>query len=218
MALAVLTSISNVSADLLTADLVDNTVYGTPNADRDDLAAYLYLYKRNAQQEDTAVIIDNTSPLTATRWSFSLAGDGWYRAILFLFPVWTAGAYVADNCVYHSGSYYKANTSTTETPGAGSEWDLITDILNEVLDLSGSNVTVGQTNNFTTPNAEAGILGNNLQDLGPSIKSGKCKDVNAATTVLFGEALYDSAWNNFARGDNVEAQEIIDFINNQWAA
>lgn len=218
MALAVLTSIQNVSADISTADLVDGTIYGAPNADRNDLAAYLYLYKRNAQQVDTAVIVSNTSPLTVTRWSFTLAGDGWYRAVLFLFPIWTAGAYVINNCVYHSGSYYKANTSTTETPGAGSEWDLITDILGEVLDLDDSNVTIGQTNNFITPNAEAGVLGDNLQDLGPKIKAGKCKDINDAVNVLFGESLLDSAWNNFARGDNVEAQEIVDFINNQWAA
>lgn len=208
------TTIENVAADLTTAELVDGSTYTDPA--RADLALYCYLYKRAADLTDVAVTISNTNPLNATAWSFSLAGDGWYRAIIFGFPIWEAGTYAASKCVYHSGSYYKASTSTSGTPGVSADWDLITDVLDEVLNLDDSGVEITQTNNFTTANAEAGIIGNNLQDLGPKIRSGKCKNVNDAVQVLFGESLIDSAWMNFERGDNVEAQKIIDFVNSQF--
>lgn len=217
MALSIQTDIENISSDIISAELTDLTVYGGANAERDEIALYTYLYKRNAQLVDTPVTINNNDPVNVLAWSFSLAGDGWYRAVIFAFPVWVAGSYVLNNCVYHNGVYYKANTSTTGTPGASANWDEITDILSEVLNLSNSNVTIGQTNNFTTANAEAYTIGDNLQDLGPKIRSGKCKNINDALTVLWGEALIDSSWYNFSRGDYPQAQEIIDFVNSQFA-
>lgn len=210
------TTIENVSASLDTAELVDGSTYTDPA--RADLALYAYLYKRAADLTDVAVTISNTNPLNVTAWSFTLAGDGWYRAIIFGFPIWVAGTYAASKCVYYDGNYYKASTSTSGTPGISADWDLITDILDEVLNLDDSGVEITQTNNFTTANAEAGPIGDNLQDLGPKIRSGKCKNINDAVQVLFGESLIDSAWMNFERGDNVEAQQIIDFVNAQWAA
>lgn len=208
------TTIENVTSDLTSAELVDGSTYTSPA--RNTLALYTYLYKRSADLVDTAITISNTNPTAVTAWSFTLAGDGWYRAIVFGFPIWAAGTYAANKCVYHSGSYYKASTSTSGTPGVSVDWVLITDILATVLNLANSGVEITQTNNFTTANAEAGIIGDNLQDLGPKIRSGKCKNVNDAVQVLFGESLIDSAWMNFERGDNVEAQKIIDFVNSQW--
>lgn len=218
MALAILTSIENVSEDVLTADLVDLTVYGGVNADRNEVALFLYLYKRDAENNDTAVTVSNADPENVTEWNFNLAGDGTYRAILFVFPIWAAGSYVQNNCVYHGGAYYKANTSTTGTPGSSADWTLITDILSEVLNLASSNVTIGQTNNFTAAYAEANIVGDELQDLGPKIKAGKCKNINDAAQTLFLESLIDSAWMNFERGDTQEAQSIMDYVNSQYAA
>jgi hypothetical protein len=218
MALAILTDIENVSADVTTADLVDLTTYGGANADRNDLALYLYLYKRSADLTDTQITITNNDPLNVVQWNFSLNGDGWYRAIVFAFPIWVAGSYVLNNCVYYNGGYWMANTSTTGTPGVSANWTAITDILADVLNLSNSNVTIGQTNNFTTASAEVNIIGNDLQDLGPKIRMGKCKDINDAARVLLGEGLIDSAWMNFERGDVVEAQQIVDYVNSQWAA
>jgi len=206
----IITDIENISADVATGQLVDLTTWGTPA--RDTVALYTYLYKRSALEVDVAVTIDNTDPLNVTAWTFTLAGDGWYRAIVFAFPIWTAGTYAANKAVYHSGAYYIANTSTSGTPGSSGDWDLVTDVLAQVLNLSNSGVTIGQTNNFTTAIVEAGTLGNNLQDLGPSIKAGKCRDINDAVTVLQGEGLVDSAWMNFERGDNVQAQEIVDYL------
>lgn len=216
MALTILTDIESVSADLTTANLVDLTTYGGSNAARNTLALYLYLYKRDATLSDTAITVSNSSPLSVTSWSFALAGDGLYRAIVFAFPIWTAGTYTMNSCVYYNGSYYMANTGTSQTPG-GANWTLITDILGTVLSLSGSGVTIGQTNNFTTAILESGAQGDALQDLGPSIKAGKCKDWNKAADILYWEGLIDSAWMNFERGDYAEAQEIVDFITSNWS-
>lgn len=213
------TAIENESADLVTGVLVDLTTYGGSNPDRSDLALYAYLFKRNANLEDTSITLVNTSPTTVNQWSFNLSlKDGLYVAIVFGFPIWSAGSFTADQCVYHDGVYYKANTGTSEEPGTGSDWDTITDILDEILTLDGSGVYITQTNNFSTARSEAGKLGDNLAALGQKIVSGKCKNWEDAASSLYPAGLIESAWVNFRRGDNVEAQEIIDFVQNRYAA
>ncbi len=211
------TAIEAESSDLVTARLVDLTSYTTPA--RADLALFLYLYKRDVTSTDTPVIVSNASPTSVPYWEFNLAAsDGWYRAIIFGFPIWTAISYAADKCVYHGGVYYKANTTTVEEPGTGSEWDSITDILSEVLNIADSGVYITQTNNFSTARSEAGTLGDNLAALGQKIINGKCKNWEDAASTLFPAALIESAWVNFRRGDNVNAQEIIDFVQDRFAA
>lgn len=212
------TAIRNVSADVTTAELQDLTTnYGGINPDRDALALYAYLYKRDASDNDTVVTLANDAPTTVTAWGFTLAGDGGYVAIIFGFPIWSAGAFTLNQCVYYAGSYYKANTSTSDTPGASSDWDLITDILSEVLNLSADNVYITQTKNFTTAILESGKLGNVLQSLGQNIIQGKPKNADQAASASFGAAILESAWVNFRRGDDQDAQEIVDWLTGQWA-
>jgi hypothetical protein len=213
------TAIQNVSADVTTAELIDLTTnYGGSNPARDELALYAYLYKRDAELNDTAVTISNDDPLNVVAWSFDLNGlDGWYVAIIFGFEIWAAGTFNVNQCVYHSGAYYKALGTTTEEPGTGSDWDVITDIQSEVLNLGADNVYITQTNNFTTAIVESGKLGNVLQQLGQKIIQGKVKNSDDAATALFGAGLVESAWVNFRRGDYQDAQEIVDFITGQWA-
>jgi hypothetical protein len=214
-----ITTITNVSADLTTAQLVDLTTYGGSSPDRDELALYAYLYKRTADLTDTQISLDNTSPLTVNAWSFALAAnDGWYVAVIFGFPIWSAGTFNLNECVYHDGVYYVANTTTTEEPGTGGDWDVISDILAEVLNLDDSGVYITTTNNFSTDRSGAGPVGDALADLGPDIKAGKCKDWAQAADVITGGALIQSAWANFRRADYQEAQEIIDYVQQNYAA
>lgn len=211
------TSIQNESADLTTAQLADLTVYSSPA--RNTLALYLYLYKRNANQDDTQITVDNSLPTSVSSWEFTLAAsDGWYVAILFGFPIWSAGSYDANKCVYHSGSYYKANTTTVGTPGVSGQWTLITDILGEVLNLSGSGVYITQTNNFSTARSEASPIGDAVAQFGQLIRSGIPKNWEDAANILFPDGLIESAWVNFRRGDNVPAQEIMDYIQQNYTA
>lgn len=205
------TQIQDESADLTTANIVDLTTYTSPA--RSALALFLYLYKRDAESNDTQVSITNDDPENVASWEFSLAAnDGWYVAILFGFPIWSAGTYAANKCVFYNDVYYKANTSTSETPGAGSDWDVITDIIGDVLNLSGSGVYITQTNNFSSARSEAGSIGDNAAAFGQKVKSGSCKNWEDAAGILFPDALIESAWVNFRRGDNSQAQEIIDFV------
>lgn len=215
-----ITSIQAESADNSAAILYDLTTdYGVGgNPARNTLALYLYLYKRDVELNDTAISVDNTNPTAVTQWSFSLAGDGWYPAIVFGFKIWAAGTFTLNQCVYHSGSYYKCNAaSTTGTPGVSGDWTLITNILTEVLNLGSSNVYITQTNNFTTSTASSGPIADELADFGEKVMSGKCRDWNEAAKVLKGAALIQSALINHRRNDNQQAQEIIDYVNTQYS-
>lgn len=218
MAITNLTAIREESADCVSAVLADLTTdYGVGgNPARSALALYTYLYKRSAALADTAITIDNSDPENVTEWGFDLITDtdGWYVAFVFNFRKWSAGTFTLNNCVYHSGSYYKVNVaSTTGTPGASGDWTLITNVMTQVYGVSSTNVDVTQTNNFTTCNADSGPIADNLADFGEKVKSGKCKNWAEAADVLFGAALIESATVNHRRSDNEEAQEIIDYVN-----
>jgi hypothetical protein len=211
------TAIEGISSDLVTGRLVDLTTYTSPA--RDTLALYAYLSKRDVASVDTPITISNANPTAVTYWEFDLAAsDGWYVAIVFGFPIWQAGTYALNKCVYNDGVYYRANQSTIEEPGTGSQWDVITDILSEVLNLADTGVYITQTNNFSSARSEAGKLGDDLAALGQKIINGKCKNWEDAASVLFPAGLVESAWVNFRRGDNVNAQEIIDYVQERFAA
>ncbi len=213
-----LADIQNVESNLATAQLVDLTTYGGSNPDRDTLALYLYFYKRAADNTDTPLTIDNSSPDTVTAWDFALPSqDGNFVYIIFGFEIWSAGTYDLNDCVYHSGVYYKANTSTSGTPGASGDWDVITDILAEVLNLGSGNVTITQGYAFSTAVAEAGPIGDAMATVGPRIVNGTCRNLNEVAGTLYGAALIESAWMNFRRQDYTEAQEIMDFVDQQFA-
>lgn len=212
--------IQNVAADLSTAQLVDLTTYGSANPNRNTLALYAYLYKRDAANADTQITLVNTAPTTVTAWDFALpTQDGNFVYIIFGFTIWTAGQYTLNNCVYYSGSYYKALTTTSVTPGSDpTKWQLLTDILGQVLNLSSSNVVVTQGYAFSTAVAEAGPIGDEMAAFGAKFIGGKCKNLNDAAASVYGAALIESAWMNFRRQDYVPAQNIMDFVDQQFAS
>jgi hypothetical protein len=213
------TAITNVSADVTTAELQDLSTYGGSVPARDELALYVYLYKRDADNNDTAVTLLNDQPLTANTWQFTLnAVDGLYVAIVFGFPLWSAGSYVTNDCVYYNDLYYIANGATSGEPGVSADWDLITDILSQVLNSGTANTYITQTENFTTARLESGKGGDVLQALGQKIIQGKIKDSGDCADALFFAGLIESAWVNFRRGDSQDAQEIVDWLTGQWAA
>lgn len=212
-----LTAIENVSADLTTAELRDLSQYGGSNPNRSQLALYVYLYKRDAQNNDTAISISNTIPLTANSWSFALPlPDGVFVAIVFGFYIWSAGTYPSGTARYYNGSYYLANTSTSSVPGADGTWTLITDVRGQVT----GNITVEQTQtyNWSAAHSQSGKLGDALADFGPSVINGKCRDLVKVLNVLTPAGLIESAFTNFRAGDYQTAQSTIDYIQNNYAA
>lgn len=212
-------NITQEAQDCLSAILEDSTAdYGVSGHPlRNQLALYVYLNKRSAALADTPVAIDNTTPLTSTRWTIALQGDSWYPGIVFGFLIWSAGTYTQNQCVYYSGSYYiVAVASTTETPGAGVQWTLITNILGTCLNLN-TNVEQTQFNAFTVCNG-AVKAGASLQPLGQKIVNGSCKNWQDAANALFVGALVRSAKVNHLVIQDQDAQEIMDYVNSRFQA
>lgn len=212
------TVIEGESSTCTTAYLVDQTIqYGQGSYPaRNQLALYLYLNKRDINLVDTPIAVDNTTPLTVSQWLFNLLGDGWYTCLIFGFRIWAASTYTINQCVYYNGSYYRATGTTSSVPNTDSTWSLITNILSTCLDL-GTNVEQTQTNNFTVCNGSI-KAGNILQPLGQQIVNGKCRSWEDAGNALFVAALIQSAVVNHRRLDDLSGQEIMDFVNNRFAA
>jgi len=212
------TDIENVSSDLTTAQLVDITHYTSPA--RSTLYLYAYLFKRASDNTDTQLTLDNSAPNTVTAWTFSLPQqDGTIVAIIFGFTGWTPGTYTLGNSVYYNGSYYRVNVaSTSGTPGISPDWTLITNILSEVLNLANSNVNITQTYNFSAVRAATGPLGDALASFGLSVKSGKCKDWQQASSVIIGGTLISAAWTLFRSANYSAEQDIMDYLDAQTAS
>ena len=124
---------------------------------------------------------------------------------------WSAGTYSANSAVYYSGSVYKSNTSTSQTPG-GSQWDLVTDLTTLV---GNSTVEQSQTYNWSGDRARAGVIGDSMAAFGANYIQGKCKSWNEAGAVLTGAGLIESSYTNFRRASYDISQEIMDFVDKQ---
>lgn len=211
MALTFVTYIGKTSADLSSSFLIDATVYGGANPARNTLALYIYLYKRAADNTDTQIVIDNSTPLTAVEWPFTLpAPDGIFVSMIFAFTIWSAGTFPNLSGVYYNGAYYRSNKSTSGTPGASADWDLITDIIGTFT--GNSTVQQAQTYNFSADRARAGQLGDAMAALGQRMIAGLCKNWEDSAAVLTGAGLVESAWCNFRRTNYVDAQNIMDYV------
>jgi len=216
MALTFVTAIQQVTVDLSHGYLVDYTVYGGSNVARNTLSIFVYIAKRDVNNNDTFLTIDNSSPLTATQWYFSMpAQDGNFVASIFAFNIWSAGSYTLNACVYYSpnSSYYIANTGTSSTPGADGTWTLITNILQTCS--GNSSVQQAQTYNFSAAVAQAGALSLALADFGNNVKLGRYKSWEDAAQVLIGPALIQSALTNFRQGNYTNCQSIMDYVDAQ---
>lgn len=212
-----LADIESVSVPLNLGYVTDLSSYGGSNPARNTLALFIYLYKRAADSTDTQITIDNSQPLTATQWSFTLPQqDGDFVALFFGFTIWSAGTYSNLACVYYAGSYYIANTSTSQTPGSGGNWTLITDILATCT--NNASVQQSQIHMWSSARAEAGVIGDTLADLSQKIRDGKCSNWQDASAALTGAAMINGAFANWRRGDYVNAQKDMDFIDQQTAA
>lgn len=212
------TEISGVSADLTTANVLDDTNYANQGISRNTLALVLFLYKRDASSNDTNLPVSNANPLTVNSWLFNLPSqDGLFVCDFYGFIIWTAGTYSQNSCVYYAGAYYYVNnpSGTSQIPG-GSDWTLIplANIPTVIAGLSPAplNLSHTQTYNFSTPRIQTGILADAEATLGEQIINGICKNWAQAAGVITGGALLDSAYTNFAKQNYSGAQGIVDYL------
>lgn len=109
--------------------LTNLTGYGTPNAAFSDYAHYAIIRKKNVNNvADEVLVLSSYDPTLAVSFSAPRATDGWYEGKELSILIWTAGTYAADIVKYNGGVVYKANTSTSEEPGTGSDWDVVSDL------------------------------------------------------------------------------------------
>ena len=105
------------------------TGYGAPNDAFADFAHYAIIRKKNVNSvADEDLTIETYNELSATEFVAPRAVDGWYEGIKFNIPIWSAGAYLLDDVIYHNGSIYQANAGTSGTPGVSGDWDEVTDL------------------------------------------------------------------------------------------
>lgn len=103
--------------------------YGAPNALFTDYAHYAIIRKKNINGVDDVVMaIDTYNPISATEFTITRDKDGWYECKKLNITIWSAGTYPSGTVRYHNTVVYKANTSTSQTPGAGAEWDVVSDL------------------------------------------------------------------------------------------
>lgn len=218
-----ITQIERESADCTTAIVKDYTDYGIDDAPvRNTIGLFVKLVKRSASDPpvDVPVLIDNTTPLTVSQWTISIAetGDGWYYMTLFGYPLWTAGTYSKDKCVlYSNGNCYKAKADgISSLPTVSADWDLITSPTDSTIEaLENSGIYLNNTHNFTTCHAEIPVS-DQLEQLADQITNGRPKDWEDTTTALLGRALINGTWVNHYRVKNQRAQVIVDFINQKY--
>ena len=215
MAITYITQIQRESADGTTAVLKDLTTYTSPA--RNTLALFLKFVKRSALLVDTSITIDNSIPLTVTEWTFNLAGGGWYRAAIFGFPIYSAGTYAANACVYYStnGRYYKSKSGgVVSVPTTTADWDELTDPTS-IENTASTNVEINYTDNWTTYDADVPV-GDQLALLSDQIVNGVPKDWEDTTVALIGLALINGSWVKHYRTLNQDGQKIVDFINQKY--
>lgn len=147
--------------------------YGAPNDEFSDFAHYAIIRKKNVNDVDDEILeLDAYNPLTATEFTTERAVDGWYEGTKLNIRIWSAGIYNVDTVRYHSGVIYKANTLTSQTPGAGAQWDVVTDLTTIE---SNNSVTVTRDGRVTPYNADL-YWGKQIAANSKQGKCGICQD------------------------------------------
>jgi Ca2+-binding RTX toxin-like protein len=129
--------------------VTDNpTGYGAPNDAFADFAHYVIIRHKNVNSvADEVLTLNLYNPLSATEFTATRTTDGHYEVTKLNIYIWSAGTYAADTVRYYAGSVYLSNTSTSQTPGAGAQWDVVTDLTeiednNTLIDTITGRVTV----------------------------------------------------------------------------
>lgn len=113
-------------------NLVDNTVYGTPNADRADLALWVTAYKVDENLVESALTVQTFDPETATTFIVENTIDGHYKVYLAIVEDYDNGnTYEQYDVVWYSSTeaFYrcKVASSTGVIPTNTTNWEVIAD-------------------------------------------------------------------------------------------
>ncbi len=157
MELEIKVSINQIVADCSTATYIDNTGdynspdneggYGSPNKDRINLAAFLVVFMYSEGEDDTRLVVDNSTSVVADNWTVDISSDGYIYASLLLIDIYspTSGVYAVDAIVYENGIYYKAlvaNDFNSPIPPSTNAtiWEVVIDPYEEITNIQSDQV------------------------------------------------------------------------------
>ncbi len=163
--------------------IADSTVYGSPNADRNEVAVYLLPFKLNEDLEETALVQDDYDPETVTEFTVTNTTDGHQKYVQIIVDNYAGGTtYNQYDAVYYptTGFLYKSKQSTPFSgvvPTNTTNWDVVT--AQDLYEAIGSveeatNVIVGIVQTVLTFSAQQ-CLTELAEDVA---KEGCCDDCN----------------------------------------
>lgn len=119
MALTADLSRITVTADGTESTWEDNTVYGTANPDRDEVAVYLTAYKVDEDLVETALEVEAFDPETATEFTTTNGDDGWSKYYFVIVDRWLIGTEYEQYDLVWSESEEAFYEYTNETASTG---------------------------------------------------------------------------------------------------
>lgn len=206
----------SISADAEDSVVRDHTVYGGDNFERNEVALYLFFYKRDAKNEFTLIPTVNDAPTTDETWDVPMRGPGSYRAVVYVIPIYDVSATYSDDALIHfSGSVYRnisgsdqTNNSPTDDPAA---WEEVTEENLRENDYEAVSHEFHYVELFDTTEVEV-CIANMQEELGNEIVDGVCKTLDRALPTLLVTTALDAAWVKYYRRKGAEAQEIVDYL------
>lgn len=134
MALTAALTRTTVSQDGTTSTWTDETVYGTANPDRNEVAVYLTAYKVDVGQVETALTVTTFDPETATTFTTDNGDeDGWVKYYFVIVDNWLIGTqYEEFDLVWSTtqNAFYEYTNSTPSTGNAVTDtsfWEVVPD-------------------------------------------------------------------------------------------
>lgn len=113
-----------VAEDGSTSTWSDDTVYGTPNPDRNEVAVYLTAYKVDEDLVETALEVTTFDPETATTFTTTNGVDGYHKYYFVIVPRWDVAVEYSQYDLVWSESEAAFYEYTNATPTTG---NLVTD-------------------------------------------------------------------------------------------
>ncbi len=113
-----------VTADGTETTWTDQTVYGSPNPNRNQVALYLTAYKMDSNQESSVLIVDSFDPEVVTSFVTDNDVDGWYQYRFVIVNNWLIGTTYNRYDVVWSPTENAFYQYINVTPSAG---NLVTD-------------------------------------------------------------------------------------------
>jgi hypothetical protein len=221
------------SQDKTIAIFADATVYGTPEADRNDEAHFIAIAKADENQNLAFISdIDNSDPLNALEYQITQSADGHYRLFSFNPPFYNGATEytkqietdgvvsVYGDIVWHPGSatWYKAigTAFTAIEPSVTASWeDYWTATIDWTLEVSNNKTNVYIHDDIITFRFEDCFV-TELDEVNDDILCNVCNKFEDMFKVLSMQLMLDGANSNNWQGKQSKSEVILQEANKRF--